>query len=105
MSKQVNFPTFSPGSRDICRRAVEIYGPDKQLSKTAEEAAELSAAISRIKTVPAKGWSQAADEYADVLIMGQQLEVMRPGFMRKVSRQLRSKLTRLEVRLEAEAAQ
>lgn len=54
--------------RETCLRALRHFGPERQLRKAAEEAAEFSAAIIRYLDDP-DGADHAAEECADMEIM------------------------------------
>ena len=59
------------------RNIAEHYGPMSQLSKTAEELSEATSAVMRYSQRPTKlHFKQMAEEFADTLIMIEQLELL-----------------------------
>jgi len=86
----------------IYRRALRHYGDRHQLNKMAEEASELSAAISRYKNRDASNDETLlialVEELADVEIMCQQMRLVFGD--QPVDAAKRQKLERLERRLE-----
>lgn len=80
----------------IYRTALRKWGPEKQLAKLAEEAAELSAAAARSLTGYC-GEADLADEMADVEIMIEQFRLN--GMDKLIDYRKTKKLARLAERL------
>jgi NTP pyrophosphatase (non-canonical NTP hydrolase) len=87
--------------QDICAKALLTYGPESQTRMLFEEMAELQKELCK----NARGHNntaEIAEEIADVYIMLRQMVILH-GCGEEVQRQVRHKLGRLVVRLNAES--
>ena len=82
----------------LLRRAILLYGPDKQWDQVIEECGELITAILHRRRERATT-AQVAEEVADVLIMAQQARKMTDPAL--VDLYIKKKLDRLEQRVTA----
>lgn len=81
-----------------CLGALSAWGIERQLAQVQEEAAELVVAVSHYRR-GRTALPELAGEYADMLIMMRQLEIVLAGENVEVDRVLREKLSRLENRM------
>ena len=85
------------------RSIAEHYGPMSQLSKTAEELSEATSAVMRYSQRPTKlHFKQMAEEFADTLIMIEQLELLFPELAEEIGKCQVLKVDRQLDRIEEE---
>ena len=86
---------------EILQKAVDTYGINNQLNQLQEECAELIVAVNKYRRTPFDNLDGLVDEFADVIIMHNQI-INKFNLEVRVHERIEFKLNRLKERLENE---
>lgn len=67
---------FAPGTVELLRRGLDLYGQERELRKLQEECCELGAAVAHLLEGREGASLELAEELADVLIVASQIRLL-----------------------------